>query len=283
MKTKLILATTLVAIVATLATVLALAASNATFIVTPASPAFPPGGNQVTGVQLDAAPGYQFGSLAQNGGAAKSEAYFTPESLFGGREVTVGEVASMSYWTKKGSTHTVDPRDWFMVIYTKRYAGQVGSSFYGVRIGTEPYFSENLNDPANTWNQWSSDDPTNQLRFFESTYGYFGSYTDPHWNTFIAGNSLAGTRGTGVPYASQPVLFFSTQTASGWTSGFTGQIDGLRIELTDGSVANINFEPFLVATDRDACKKGGWQTLFRSNGSSFINQGDCIQYVNTGK
>ena len=33
----------------------------------------------------------------------------------------------------------------------------------------------------------------------------------------------------------------------------------------------------------NACKNGGWRTLFRADGSAFRNQGDCIQYVNTGK
>lgn len=31
------------------------------------------------------------------------------------------------------------------------------------------------------------------------------------------------------------------------------------------------------------CKKGGWEDLFRSDGTTFKNQGDCVQYVNTGK
>ena len=34
---------------------------------------------------------------------------------------------------------------------------------------------------------------------------------------------------------------------------------------------------------KDDCKKGGWQNLTRADGSGFKNQGDCIQYVNTGK
>lgn len=36
-------------------------------------------------------------------------------------------------------------------------------------------------------------------------------------------------------------------------------------------------------TSKDACKKDGWKTLYRANGTPFKNQGDCIQYVNTGK
>jgi hypothetical protein len=37
------------------------------------------------------------------------------------------------------------------------------------------------------------------------------------------------------------------------------------------------------ATSKDQCKDGGWQFVFRANGTGFKNQGDCIQYVNTGK
>jgi hypothetical protein len=38
-----------------------------------------------------------------------------------------------------------------------------------------------------------------------------------------------------------------------------------------------------VPDDKDDCKKGGWQTRTRADGSRFKNQGDCIQYVNTGR
>ena len=38
-----------------------------------------------------------------------------------------------------------------------------------------------------------------------------------------------------------------------------------------------------VAVNANNCKNGGWQSLFRANGTPFKNQGDCIQYVNTGK
>ena len=37
------------------------------------------------------------------------------------------------------------------------------------------------------------------------------------------------------------------------------------------------------AANVSACKNGGWQGLTRTDGSIFANQGDCIQYVNTGK
>jgi nitrous oxidase accessory protein NosD len=55
---------------------------------------------------------------------------------------------------------------------------------------------------------------------------------------------------------------------------------------------NVNFTPWLtspaptacnVATTKDQCKNNGWQAHLRANGTAFKNQGDCIQYVNTGK
>lgn len=38
-----------------------------------------------------------------------------------------------------------------------------------------------------------------------------------------------------------------------------------------------------VATNKDQCKNGGWQTLFRANGTPFNNQGDCVSYTQNGK
>lgn len=38
-----------------------------------------------------------------------------------------------------------------------------------------------------------------------------------------------------------------------------------------------------VVASKNQCKNGGWQALFRADGTPFKNQGDCIQYVNTGK
>ena len=35
-----------------------------------------------------------------------------------------------------------------------------------------------------------------------------------------------------------------------------------------------------VPTDKDDCKKGGWMTMSREDGTTFKNQGDCVSYVN---
>jgi hypothetical protein len=195
------------------------------------------------GIAGDFAPGFGNGSIAGNG-LVKAELYLTPQQLFG-RDVTLAEVANMSYWTKKAGDHASAPSDWFLALYTKPYAGDVSTAtWHGDRIGAEPYFSVNIVETPGDWNQWTTNGTTNMLRFFESTNNsYFGSYTDPDWSGFLAAPALSGQ-----PRGPQQVLYFSVQTGSAWAVGFTGQVDGLRIELTDGSVANVNFEPVVPCT-----------------------------------
>ena len=57
----------------------------------------------------------------------------------------------------------------------------------------------------------------------------------------------------------------------------------IESDLVNFNGTAYDFEPYQVATSKDQCKKDGWQSLARSDGSGFKNQGDCIQYVNTGK
>jgi hypothetical protein len=68
--------------------------------------------------------------------------------------------------------------------------------------------------------------------------------------------------------------------------GILSNVDGLYIGV-NGDTTTFDFElvppPPPQPATKDDCKNGGWQTLGRADGSSFKNQGDCIQYVNTGK
>lgn len=49
------------------------------------------------------------------------------------------------------------------------------------------------------------------------------------------------------------------------------------------AIDNVSLLSVNLAGNASACKNDGWQQLTRANGSIFKNQGDCIQYVNTGK
>jgi hypothetical protein len=60
--------------------------------------------------------------------------------------------------------------------------------------------------------------------------------------------------------------------------GLVAYVDAFTFDTTA-----YDFELYRVVTTKDECKDGGWQTVKRADGSDFKNQGQCIQYVNTGK
>jgi hypothetical protein len=70
---------------------------------------------------------------------------------------------------------------------------------------------------------------------------------------------------------------------SGAAGTGTFRLDSPTSACWVGLVPAAQFTAFTVATSAAGCKKDGWQSLSRADGSSFKNQGDCIQYVNTGK
>lgn len=70
--------------------------------------------------------------------------------------------------------------------------------------------------------------------------------------------------------------------------GMTGSLTGTTvIQFSGAGTVQANFQisttTNTVPTNKDQCLNGGWTTLVRANGTSFKNQADCIQYVNTGK
>lgn len=90
------------------------------------------------------------------------------------------------------------------------------------------------------------------------------------WDAIVAANPDATILGG-----------FGVNQGSG-NPGLVAAVDALT--LGDGvNTVTYDFEPYAVAQTRDDCKNGGWQSMRRADGSGFKNQGDCIQYVNTGK
>lgn len=57
--------------------------------------------------------------------------------------------------------------------------------------------------------------------------------------------------------------------------GLDGYLDNVVVNL-NGDATTYDFEPYVVATDKEQCKKGGWMTLVDSEGNSFKNQGQCV-------
>ena len=72
---------------------------------------------------------------------------------------------------------------------------------------------------------------------------------------------------------------------SGWNA-VASVGDGEQTNLVDNVMINddtVTFDEVATPSNKDQCKKDGWADLAREDGSPFKNQGDCIQYFNTGK
>ncbi len=64
------------------------------------------------------------------------------------------------------------------------------------------------------------------------------------------------------------------------------RVAGTAVPATLGNgflIDNLSLSSASVPTSKEQCKNNGWKDLTKPDGSSFKNQGDCIQYVNTGK
>jgi hypothetical protein len=85
--------------------------------------------------------------------------------------------------------------------------------------------------------------------------------------------------------------------ACNWWNSVTGPTAASNPGGTGAQVSpNVTYAPWLIApapegaciggnvpTTANQCKKDGWMTSVRADGSTFKNQGDCMQYVSAGK
>jgi hypothetical protein len=84
------------------------------------------------------------------------------------------------------------------------------------------------------------------------------------------------------PGQTSSILIVSTN-ATNYALGLASVIDGGVATVAAYRPAAGTTTTGTVPTSKDQCKNGGWKSLTRADGTSFKNQGDCIQYVNTGK
>lgn len=182
----------------------------------------------------------------QANGSAKSSLSLTPEALFG-RSITVGELASISWFTNDSADNNYE---WYLSVYT------VGdrSGWYDSRFTLETLYANNYSNPAGTWTQWSTDGGANQLTVYDATHGtVYGFYGGPTLADMTGGSidwSAYPTSGSTdeVNYRDQVVGVLVWETAGGWADEYTGYLDCLTVELTNGDSAVVDLEMTPVPT-----------------------------------
>jgi len=187
----------------------------------------------------------------------------------------LASVTELSYWTKQVSASFVGGDPSFQLPIC--LGGISGTTCVGfTTLVFEPY-QANGSDPVTqpvlngVWQQWDVD----AGKFWSSR-----NYTDGGTCTVVAG-------GGGPPFYTLAGLQAACPNAVvvgfGVNIGSNNPSYDVYADLVDFNGTTYDFEPYVVAKSKDQCKDGGFNVVKRADGSTFKNQGDCIQYVNTSK
>jgi hypothetical protein len=180
----------------------------------------------------------------------------------------LANVTELSYWTKQVSASFAggDP-SYQLVVCLGGVTGVTCNGF--TTFVFEPY--QNGVVVNNEWQQWDVD----AGQFWSSRTASGGGTC----------NVVAG--GGGAPFYTLADLKANCPNAVvagfGVNIGSNNPSYNVYTDLFNFNGTTYDFEPYEVATTKDQCKNGGHNNVTRADGSSFKNQGDCIQYVNNGK
>jgi hypothetical protein len=207
---------------------------------------------------------------------------------FGGYESTFpagGYTTSMDVYLDVSAANANDTRfDWSSAINkpdgTHRRDFVFNAGFYNDAdaTGSGPRFVINASTNATR----SGAFPKNSGSFSIFTTGW---YTFEHHFYKIAGGVLA----VDLRITELDGTVLKTWTRSDATDIIGTTVGGHRYgwlviqEFPILAIDNVSLLSVNQAGNVSACKSDGWQQLTRADGSIFTNQGDCIQYVNTGK
>jgi hypothetical protein len=182
-------------------------------------------------------------------------------------------------------------------ITTLKYSTYNPSAGNGGAANRSGYLQFNVDfDGTDTWQRRMTFVPRNNGTVIQNTWQEWDAiaggaalwtYSGPTWPGTLTSGFTPRTWNdilTSYPGVRIRVTdsFVGIRVGEPYPDGYTENIDAFKFGTAAGTTT-FDFEPYRVATNTDQCKDGGWQTVKRTDGSSFKNQGDCVQYVNTGK
>jgi hypothetical protein len=173
-------------------------------------------------------------------------------------------VTELSYYTKQVSGPVIAAPAYQVIAFLNGTSGFTTLVF-------EPYQNLQLGPIIpNEWQSWDVDS------------GFF-------WSTrtvTCSNGTILGTSGGPATYTLAQINGICPNAVVigyGVNIGTNNPLYDVETDLFNFNGTTYDFEPYLVATNANQCKNGGFTVAKRADGSSFKNQGDCIQYVNTGK
>ena len=181
-----------------------------------------------------------------------------------GASGSLQSVTELGYWTKQNSGASEAAASYQLPVDLD--GGDLSTGF--TYFVYEPYWNGTV--VPGTWQSWDVD------------AGQFWSS-----RSFTAGTCSVTSGAGGPPFytlaglqAACPaaiVLGFGVNVGT-YNLNYDVEVDGVNFNGT-----TYDFELTNTPTSKDDCKTGGWQTFTDGQNNPFKNQGDCIQFVNTGK
>jgi hypothetical protein len=175
----------------------------------------------------------------------------------------LSSVTELGYYTKQNSASFVGGDPSYQLV-----VNLLGPTSGFTTLVYEPYYNGTVT--PGVWQQWDVD----QGLFWSSR------------SVACPGGTIVGTPGGPATYTLAQVQAAcpnAVVVAFGVNVGSNNPSYDVETDLVDFNGTVYDFEPYAVAADKEQCKDGGWANVRRSDGSSFKNQGDCVQYANTGK
>ncbi|HEX8286784.1 MAG TPA: hypothetical protein VF556_02245 [Pyrinomonadaceae bacterium] len=181
--------------------------------------------------------------------------------------VPLNEVTELSYYTKQLSGPPTAAPSYQLPVCLGGIAAN-GDCIGFTNLVYEPYWNGTVVN--NTWQKWDVDG------------GQFWSSS-----TYSSGACSVVSGAGGPPFYTLAGLEASCPSAVviglGVNIGTYNPNYNVYTDLVNLNGTTYDFEPYLIVSNAGQCKKGGWQTLRRADGTPFTNQGDCVSYTNNGK
>ncbi len=171
---------------------------------------------------------------------------------------SVADLTELSYWAKQNSAPFAGGDvSYQLPVYLNGTSGFTTFVY-------EPY--ENGTVIPNTWQLWHVD---------------AGLLWSTKTITCSNGTILAGNGGATLYTLAQIKTMCPAAVAIGFGVNIGSYNPSYNVETDLVSFNNTayNFEPYVVATTKEQCMKGGWTTVTDANGSPFTNQGLCVAYT----
>lgn len=170
----------------------------------------------------------------------------------------IADVTSISYDFKigNGGIASEDAGQFYMNVYAN-FGESDDLKFYDCRYNVVPTVGSTSGFTTVTF------DPT-------QSYSVTTRNTSPHPCPPIPANMNQASAGSNIRAFALNVGDTSISDVA-----LDGYLDKVVVIL-NGNATTYDFEPFVVATDKNQCKNGGWKTLVDANGNPFKNQGQCV-------